>query len=73
MEVLKISLKKTFEPFRMGPWICMNPFSDHYLEHCIHDVDYGVEKTNLVLKADFKCRCGFTYRLFSPEKNPHWV
>ncbi|WP_144502519.1 TnsD family Tn7-like transposition protein [Bacillus thuringiensis] len=62
--------KYTFEPFGAGPWICMNPFSDHYLEQCIQDVDYSIEKTKLVLKADFKCKCGFTYRLFSPENNP---
>ncbi|MBK5493198.1 hypothetical protein JFU02_09810 [Bacillus sp. TH13] len=48
----------------------MNPFSDHYLEQCIQEVDYSIEKTKLVLKADFKCKCGFTYRLFSPENNP---
>ncbi|MDP7981245.1 TnsD family Tn7-like transposition protein [Bacillus multifaciens] len=60
----------TFEPFGKGPWICMNPFANHYLDHCIHNIEYSIDKTKLVLKADFKCECGFTYRLFSPENNP---
>lgn len=60
----------TFEPFGKGPWICMNPFASHYLERCIHDVNYTVDKNRLILRADFKCECGFVYRLFSAEDNP---
>ena len=24
-----------YQPFGSGPWICMNPLADHYLEKCI--------------------------------------
>lgn len=59
-----------FEPFGEGPWICMNTLADHYLKRCIEDVEITLHGLNRRLQGDFKCSCGFIYRLREWEQNP---
>lgn len=60
----------TYQPFGSGPWICMNPLADHYLEKCIENIEVGTHVAYRILRGDFTCKCGFKYRLIFPEKNP---
>lgn len=58
------------EPFGDGPWICMSPFCDHFLERYIEEVKIKFHPGKETLQGDFICKCGFAYRLFYGEKNP---
>ncbi|MEH6852552.1 TnsD family Tn7-like transposition protein, partial [Bacillus pseudomycoides] len=28
-----------YQPFGSGPWICINPLVDHYLEECVENLE----------------------------------
>ncbi|MFC5627369.1 TnsD family Tn7-like transposition protein [Aliibacillus thermotolerans] len=60
----------SYEPFGKGPWICMNPLSDHYLEKRVSRVEISVHNGNREIQGDFICECGFVYRLRSWESSP---
>ncbi|MFF3102613.1 TnsD family Tn7-like transposition protein [Viridibacillus arvi] len=60
----------TFEPFGKGPWLCMNPLSNHYLKKVIERVEISVHSANRKLQGDFICNCGFVYRLRHGESSP---
>lgn len=60
----------TYEPFGKGPWICMNPLADHYLERCVEKVEISVHSLNRMIQGDMICSCGFIYRLRGWEKSP---
>ncbi|KRG13995.1 Tn7-like transposition protein D [Virgibacillus soli] len=59
-----------YEPFGKGPWICMNPLADHYKQKCVEEVDISVHSLNREIQGDFKCSCGFIYRLREWERSP---
>lgn len=61
-----------YEPFGEGPWICMNPLSNHYLEEVIshNNVIYNRNVTYNRNQGLFTCNCGFAYVLYDGEKNP---
>jgi Tn7-like transposition protein D/TniQ len=57
------------KPFGDGPWPCLNPASDHYLEKRIQE--YHVSSVKSVKKrppvATFSCSCGFVYSRSGPD------
>ncbi|MFC9540287.1 TnsD family Tn7-like transposition protein [Lysinibacillus sp. NPDC056959] len=59
-----------YKPFGTGPWICMNPFADHYLEKVVKKVDVSIHNGNGDIQGDMKCSCGFVYRIRVWEKSP---
>jgi len=59
-----------YKPFGNGPWICMNPFADHYLEKLVKTVDVSIHNGNGNIQGDMKCSCGFVYRMRVWEKSP---
>lgn len=59
-----------YKPFGNGPWICMNPFADHYLEKVVKKVHVSVHRGNRDIQGDMKCDCGFVYRIRVWEKSP---
>jgi len=59
-----------YKPFGNGPWICMNPFADHYLEKVVKTVDVSIHNGNGNIQGDMKCSCGFVYRMRVWEKSP---
>lgn len=69
MRCLCGSAKKFFEedfvfaPFGKGPWLCMNKLADHYLEKCVETIEVTIHSTNRRIQGEFRCNCGFTYRL----------
>ncbi|MDA2394503.1 TnsD family Tn7-like transposition protein [Bacillus cereus] len=64
---------QTYQPFGSGPWFCMNPLADHYLEKCVETVDISPHIKYRRLQGDFTCNCGFKYRLILPEQSPFEV
>lgn len=52
-----------FAPFGKGPWLCMNKLADHYLEKCVETIEVTIHSTNRRIQGEFRCNCGFTYRL----------
>ncbi|MBE5105123.1 TniQ family protein [Bacillus thuringiensis] len=59
-----------YQPFGSGPWICMNPLADHYLEECVETLETDTHMAYRRLQGDFTCNCGFKYRLILPEQTP---
>jgi len=59
-----------FTPFGEGPWLCLNPLSDHYLERVVTDIIINIHNGNRDFQADFICRCGYVYRLRNGETDP---
>lgn len=62
-----------YQPFGSGPWICMNPLADHYLEKCVETLKTDSHMSYRRLQGDFTCSCGFKYRLILPEQTPFEV
>lgn len=62
-----------YQPFGSGPWICMNPLADHYLEKCVETLETDSHIAYRRLQGDFTCSCGFKYRLILPEQTPFEV
>ncbi|WML58113.1 TnsD family Tn7-like transposition protein [Neobacillus sp. PS2-9] len=59
-----------FKPFGKGPWVCMNPLSDHYLQNVVKNIEISVHLVNRDYQGDFICHCGYVYRLRIGEKEP---
>ena len=59
-----------FEPFGKGPWLCMNKLADHYLEKCVETIEVTLHTGNRRIQGEFRCNCGFTYRLREWEQDP---
>lgn len=60
-----------YEPFGKGPWICMNPLSNHYLEHVVKNMSINISKhDNGNFHGVMKCDCGYEYRLKEGESSP---
>ncbi|WP_235846996.1 TnsD family Tn7-like transposition protein [Neobacillus soli] len=58
----------SFKPFGEGPWLCLNPAAQHYLQPVIRDCRIkGNEKTGKP-GGIFHCSCGFIYTRNGPDK-----
>lgn len=60
----------TYRPFGTGPWICMNPLADHYLQKVVEKVEVSIHKSKRIIQGDMVCSCGFIYRLRNWERSP---
>jgi DNA-binding transcriptional MerR regulator len=64
---LEIPLKDLFtkelcyKPFGTGPWQCLNPAADHYLEPAIGNVEVKYRRRSKNINGFFSCSCGFRY------------
>jgi predicted transcriptional regulator len=56
-----------FSPFGEGPWVCLNPVADHYLQPVITHCDITRNIHNLPV-GKFTCDCGFIYSRTGPDK-----
>jgi hypothetical protein len=65
-----IENNELFEPFGKGPWICMNPLSNHNKERVVNNVEISIHSAKRIIQGDFSCSCGFVYRLREGENNP---
>ena len=50
-----------YKPFGEGPWLCLNPAADHFLEPVIKDVEIKYRRRNKNTNGFFRCFCGFEY------------
>lgn len=50
-----------YKPFGDGPWLCLNPAADHFLEPVIKDVEIKYRRRNKNTNGFFRCSCGFEY------------
>ncbi|NMM62209.1 hypothetical protein HBE96_05820 [Clostridium sp. P21] len=48
-------------PFGKGPWPCLNPISEHYLEKVIDKCEIENGYRSNIPKGIFKCKCGYVY------------
>jgi len=59
-----------YQPFGVGPWLCMNPLSKHYLEEVISNINITYNTDRDGFQCLFTCSCGFAYVLYDGEKSP---
>jgi len=50
-----------YRPFGEGPWVCLNPAADHFLEPVIKDVEIKYRRRNKNTNGFFRCPCGYEY------------
>jgi hypothetical protein len=48
-----------YAPFGKGPWLCLNPVADHYLQKII--TNYDIRRLKKKIYGKFSCVCGFEY------------
>ncbi|MCG5252495.1 TnsD family transposase [Brevibacillus agri] len=64
---LGISLKELFYqetsylPFGSGPWHCLNPAAEHYLQKAITNITLTTYERTKKIIGTFSCSCGFVY------------
>lgn len=65
-----INTTPRYQPFGTGPWLCMNPLSEHYLEKVISNIEITYHRKKGDFQGLFTCSCGHSYVLFVGETNP---
>ena len=50
-----------YKPFGDGPWLCLNPTAEHFLEPVIKDVEIKYRRRNKNTNGFFRCSCGYEY------------
>ncbi|MGI6538941.1 MAG: TnsD family Tn7-like transposition protein [Caldicoprobacterales bacterium] len=48
-----------YKPFGDGPWLCLNPAADHFLEPVVKDVEIKYRRRNKNTNGFFRCSCGY--------------
>ncbi|RKL65861.1 hypothetical protein CR203_18595 [Salipaludibacillus neizhouensis] len=64
-ELYKYSNK--FNPFGEGPYICLNPYANHYKRKVIRNVELALCLSEKEQIGIFECSCGFTFSRLSKE------
>lgn len=64
-----LALDPEEKPFGDGPWPCLNPASDHYLEKPIQEchISYSKDVKRQPPVGTFSCSCGFIYARWGPD------
>jgi hypothetical protein len=57
-------------PFGEGPWPCLNPVCEHYLERTIATYHLGETRVKGQAVGIFSCCCGYTYSRIGPDASP---
>ncbi|WP_338077171.1 TnsD family Tn7-like transposition protein [Acetivibrio straminisolvens] len=50
-----------YRPFGEGPWVCLNPAADHFLEPVVENLLIKYRRRNKNVNGFFSCSCGFEY------------
>jgi hypothetical protein len=51
----------SYRPFGEGPWVCLNPAADHFLEPVVENLLIKYRRRNKNVNGFFSCSCGFEY------------
>jgi len=54
-------------PFEKGPWLCLNPAAEHYMERVINECNVTADYDTRKPVATFICSCGFVYSRKGPD------
>ncbi|MED4534172.1 TnsD family Tn7-like transposition protein [Metabacillus fastidiosus] len=65
VETLHLS-SKNLEYFYGSPYYCLNPFSDHYMQRVIDEIEIIYNRRIKGQVGLFRCNCGFSF-----TRNPH--
>ncbi|MCD9188953.1 MAG: TnsD family transposase [Pyrinomonadaceae bacterium] len=58
------------KPFGIGPWVCFNGSSNHYLERTVKSLTISYSSDAKKMIGTFSCQCGFIYSTSDPSV-PH--
>jgi len=62
IEVEELFIKElNYRPFGEGPWVCLNPAADHFLEPVVENLLIKYRRRNKNVNGFFSCSCGFEY------------
>lgn len=74
LQFLGVSLENFFNdspkdilPFGKGPWLCLNPAAEHYMQEII--TEHTIKREHHELIGYFFCKCGFSYTRLYEELN----
>lgn len=51
----------SYKPFGKGPWVCLNPAADHFLEPVVKNLQIKYRRRNKNVNGFFSCSCGYEY------------
>ena len=51
----------SLQVFGNGPWCCLNPAADHFMENCVKVVTYSLNYKTKKITGKFHCTCGYIY------------
>lgn len=57
-----------YKPFGRGPWLCLNPAAEHYMERIVNDCIITSDYDTRNPVGTFSCSCGFVYSRKGPDK-----
>ncbi|MGE7694964.1 TnsD family transposase [Lysinibacillus sp. NPDC094177] len=68
VDTIKQYANKHYRPFGEGPYLCLNPAAEHYLQPVITNLE--VTRCNDTKRpvGTFSCACGFVYSRKGPDK-----
>jgi len=62
IEIEELFIKElSYRPFGEGPWVCLNPAADHFLEPVVENLLIKYRRRNKNVNGFFSCSCGFEY------------
>ena len=79
MNFLGISLEemfyqdKCYKPFGDGPWVCLNPAAEHYLQAVVTEATLSTCENTKEILGTFACSCGFVYTRRARESDQNKI
>ena len=61
-------INKQYNPFRQGPWPCLNKVAEHYKKNVVKDLKITEDYKTRLPVGTFTCSCGFVYSRKGPDK-----
>lgn len=59
--------QEKFKPFGTGPWLCLNPTADHYMQKVVTSIEISADYRTRKPVGTFTCSCGFKYSRKGPD------
>jgi hypothetical protein len=67
---IELKSNKEEDPFGKGPWPCLNPAHNLYMQDVIETITISKCKKTKKLIGKFQCSCGFIYTRVGPDSIP---
>ncbi len=69
MDTFFQGIRKSYNPFGIGPWPCLNSASGHYRQDVINNVIITADYKTRKPVGTFTCECGYCYSRMGPDQS----